>query len=322
MSDLRIRDLSNVVTAAKADWLPGTTWLGFTPPSSEPHAVAQCEATICRQMKDGYVLEYVTHSIDLPNQGFDDDPEYLEVTKEHPKLAGCLIAVHRLRPTMRPLREVLGENEFEHLQDMWAQEGKRRRWSVAFPIVESFEIQGKPQAKEVLGSVAYERLFRHSSGTLRPLNDDERRLIADLVIVPTTAMNAWIAIEDEIRMAEASAIPDALLRNINRDLSASAMEGATEERKAKIRRRAAWLANRFAIERRKAGTLFCDKCSFDPTEYVVGTSIKPRSLLDVHHLHPLDEGKRRTWLKDFALLCPTCHRFEHLSMPLPNRRRR
>jgi hypothetical protein len=32
-------------------------------------------------MKDGYVLEYVTHSIDLPNQGFDDDPEYLEVAK-------------------------------------------------------------------------------------------------------------------------------------------------------------------------------------------------------------------------------------------------
>ena len=57
MSDLRIKDLSNPVTAAKADWLPGTTWLGFTPSSSEPHAASQCEATICRQMKDGYVLE-------------------------------------------------------------------------------------------------------------------------------------------------------------------------------------------------------------------------------------------------------------------------
>jgi 5-methylcytosine-specific restriction protein A len=61
--------------------------------------------------------------------GFDNDPEYLEVAKEHPKLAGCLIAVHRLRPTMCPLREILGDNEFEHLQDMWSQEGKRRRWS-------------------------------------------------------------------------------------------------------------------------------------------------------------------------------------------------
>jgi hypothetical protein len=75
-------------------------------------------------MKDGYVIEYITHSIDHPNGGFESDPEYLDVANEHPKLAGRLIAVHRLRPTMRPLREVLGDKEFEHLQDMWAQEGK------------------------------------------------------------------------------------------------------------------------------------------------------------------------------------------------------
>jgi 5-methylcytosine-specific restriction enzyme A len=155
--------LRATVTAAKADWLPGTTWLGFTPSSSEPHAASQCDATICRQMKDGYVVEYVTHSIDHPNRGFEGDPEYLDVANEHPKLAGCLIAVHRLRPTMRPLREIIGDTEFEHLQDMWAQEGKRRRWSVAFPIIESFEIEGKPLATEVLSSVPYKRLFQHPS---------------------------------------------------------------------------------------------------------------------------------------------------------------
>jgi 5-methylcytosine-specific restriction enzyme A len=209
---------------------------------------------------------------------------------------------------MRPLNEIIGDSEFERLQDMWAQGGKRRRWSVAFPIVESFEIEGKPPAAHVLSSAAYKRLFQHPSGTLRPLNDEEREMIADLVLVPGNAINAWIAIEDEILMAEASAIPAGLMRDINWDLSVSAMEGMTEERKAKIRQRAAWLANRFASERRKAGTLFCDKCSFDPGERVAGTSLKPR----VHHVHPLDEGKRRTWLQDFALLCPTCHRFEHL----------
>jgi 5-methylcytosine-specific restriction protein A len=312
VTNLRVKDLDSPVTAAKADWLPGTTWLGFTPSSSEPHAAARCEATICSQMRDGYVLEYVTHSIDPPNHGFENDPDYLEVANEHPKLAGRLIGVHRLRPTMRPLNEIIGHMEFERLQDMWAQGGKRRRWSVAFPIVESFEIEGKPPAADVLSSGAYKRLFQHPSGTLRPLNDEERAMIADLVLVPGNAINAWIAIEDEILMAEASAITAALVRDINWDLSVSTMEGMTEERKAKIRQRAAWLANRFASERRKAGTLFCDNCSFDPGERVAGTSLKPRSLLDVHHLHPLDEGKRRTWLKDFALLCPTCHRFEHL----------
>jgi 5-methylcytosine-specific restriction protein A len=212
VSEVRIRDLTDPVTAAKADWLPGTTWIGFTPSSSEPHAASQCEATIYRQMKDGYVLEYVTHSIEHPNRGFEGDPEYLHVANEHPKLAGRLIAVHRLRPTMRPSPEILGHKEFDHLQDMWAQDGKRRRWSVAFPIIESFEIEGKPPATEVLSPVAYKRLFQHSSGTLRPLNDEERGMIADLVLVPKNAINAWIAIEDEIRMAEGSLIPDDLVR--------------------------------------------------------------------------------------------------------------
>ena len=165
--DMRIKNLTNPVTAAKADWLPGTTWLGFTPPSSEPHAASQCEATSCRQMKDGCVLEYITHSIDPPNRGFEDDPEYLDAANEHPKLAGRLVAVHRLRPTMRPLRQILGATEFERLQDMWAQQGRRRRWSVAFSIIESFEIQGRPPATEVLSPVAYKRLFQHSSATLR-----------------------------------------------------------------------------------------------------------------------------------------------------------
>ena len=73
-------------------------------------------------------------------------------------------------------------------------------------------------------------------------------MIADLSLVPKNATNARIAIEDEIRMAEGSDIPDDLVTDINRDLSMSAMEGMTEERKAKVRRRAAWLANRFASD--------------------------------------------------------------------------
>lgn len=314
MPKLIVKELPCPVTAAKADWLPGTTWLGFTPPSSEPHAASQCEATICRQMADGYVLEYITYSIDTPNPGFEDDPEYLDVAKQHPELAGRLVAIHRLRPTMRPLRELVGDEEFQRIQDMWAQAGKRRRWSVAFPIVESFDIEGKPIATNVFTPGAYKRLFQHSSGTLRPLNDEERGMIDELVLLPKEATNAWIAVEDEIRMAEGSSIPKSVVKSIDGDLAGSAMEGVAEDRRAKIRLRAAWLANRFATERRKAGTFFCDKCGFDPTARVLGTSVSARSLLDVHHLNPLDEGKRRTWLKDFSLLCPTCHRFEHRLM--------
>ena len=73
----------------------------------------------------------------------------------------------------------------------------------------------------------------------------------------------------------------------------------------------AWIAHKFVMHRQRTGTLTCDKCPFDPAALVNGTGVRPRTLLDVHHLHPLEEGRRVTTLADFALLCPTCHRFEH-----------
>lgn len=84
-----------------------------------------------------------------------------------------------------------------------------------------------------------------------------------------------------------------------------------EERRAKVRKRAAWLAQKFVLKRRRANTLHCDECRFDPSEVSGIEGINPRSLLGVHHIHPLDEGLRYTTIKDFALLCPTCHRVEH-----------
>jgi 5-methylcytosine-specific restriction protein A len=89
------------------------------------------------------------------------------------------------------------------------------------------------------------------------------------------------------------------------------MEGISEERRAQFRRRAAWLAHKFVKARQAAGTLVCDKCPFDPATLIAGTAVRPRQLLDVHHLYPMAEGVRVTTVADFALLCPTCHRFEH-----------
>jgi 5-methylcytosine-specific restriction enzyme A len=39
---MQIRDLPAPVTAAKADWLPGTYWLGFTPNNGSGAAREQC----------------------------------------------------------------------------------------------------------------------------------------------------------------------------------------------------------------------------------------------------------------------------------------
>ncbi len=78
----------------------------------------------------------------------------------------------------------------------------------------------------------------------------------------------------------------------------------TEEQRSGIRLRAAWLAHDFVKGRQRTSTFTCDECGFDPIARTNGTPVRPRSLLDVHHLHPLEEGIRVTTLADFALLCP------------------
>lgn len=308
---MRIKDLPAPVTAAKADWLPGTHWIGFTPRDGSTQAREQRRAAINNQIDGGYVIEYVTLKFDDPNPGFESDPRYLADKATHSEVAGKFIAVHRLRPTARPLRDILGDEEFEQLQNMWADGDKRYRWSVAFPIIESYALTPHRYANEVLSPEAMTRVFGHPSGTLRPLNEDERRQIAELEIEPRPTVNLWIGIEDEAKMAAQSQINPDTIKLINGDLSLAALEGMTEERKAMIRTRATWLADRFIRKRARSGSLFCDNCGLDPSSKVVGTSVKIRSLLDVHHMNPLEEGLRRTTEADFCLLCPNCHRFMH-----------
>jgi 5-methylcytosine-specific restriction protein A len=199
---------------------------------------------------------------------------------------------------------------------MWARDANRCRWSVAFPIIESYDIENRPDAADVFGPADYRRLFAHPSTLLRPLSDEDRAKLAALLITSRPALNAWVGIEDEAVMAAGSEISEKLQRDIDRDLAASAMEGLTEEQRSKVRRRAAWLADRFLKQRRRTGTLTCDECAFDPATRVAGTRIQPRTLLDVHHRNPLAEGQRYTTTLDFELLCPTCHRFKHAVMRL------
>lgn len=61
----------------------------------------------------------------------------------------------------------------------------------------------------------------------------------------------------------------------------------------------------------RSGKLFCDNCKFDPKTKIGDTAVKARSLLDVHHMNPLEEATRYTTETDFCLACPNCHRFMH-----------
>ncbi|MDP3870421.1 HNH endonuclease [Phenylobacterium sp.] len=306
-----VRDLPAPVTASKADWLPGATWLGFTPSDGSLQARARCQATIKKQFGSGYVLEYITANFGQPNPGFEADVDYLREREEHRHIGGRLLAIHRLQPNFKPLRDLIGSEEYARIQDMWSQGADRIRWSVAFPIVETFEIEGRPSAREVFGEAGYRRLYAHPSKTLRPLKDEERHLLGELSIIRREVRNAWIAVEDEFAAADRSEIDPKTLTDIGDDLSDQALEGFTAEQWAKIRRRAAWLAEGFVRRRREAGTLSCDHCRLDPVSLIGQHNITPRSLLDVHHKHPISLGTRYSRIADFALLCPTCHRLEH-----------
>lgn len=310
---MKIGDLKKPVTAAKSNWTPTGTWMGFTPEDGDLKSRNTCQSTIQRQFGSGYVLEYITASYGAPNKGFETHPNYLAHKEEHAKVSGKLLAIHRLYTTSKPLEKIIPAEEFEALQDMWAEGDKRHRWAVAFPVVETYKIVGQPYASEVFGS-RFKRFSGHPSATLRPLVDEDRALLAELEIERVATVNSWVALDDEYEKAERSEIDPRTDRLIDDDLKQNALEGFTEEVKAKIRRRAKWLADLFARKRQKAKTLFCDDCGFDPVKVIDCTVVKARSLLDVHHLHPLHEGQRVTSMEDFALLCPTCHRVEHARM--------
>jgi 5-methylcytosine-specific restriction enzyme A len=307
-----VRDLPERVTASKSDWLAGTTWIGFTPTDGSLTARNKCQSTIQRQFGSGYVIEYITEKFGEPNAGFENDPTYLAERDAHKALAGRFIAVHKLRATARGLIQILGVQDFERLQDMWAQDSHRQRWSVAFPIIESYRVVDRPKAKNILGEESYLRLYAHSSATLRPLNDTERAAISDLEIERVDTANAWIGIEDEFELAERSAIDSRVKNAIAADMWDGALEGIPAERRLRLRTRAAWIADTFLKTRFRNNTLRCDHCGFDPARFFDPQIIKLRSLLDVHHKCPVQEGVRYTTVQDFELLCPTCHRIEHV----------
>jgi hypothetical protein len=67
---MKIRDLPDPVMAAKADWLAGTRWIGFTPKDDSLNAREHCHAAINGQFRGGYVIEYITLTFGEVNPDF------------------------------------------------------------------------------------------------------------------------------------------------------------------------------------------------------------------------------------------------------------
>ena len=66
---------------------------------------------------------------------------------------------------------------------MWARMGTVAGGLVAFPIIESYEIENLPDASDVLGRTSYQRLFAHPSTLLRPLTDEDRTELDNLTFI-------------------------------------------------------------------------------------------------------------------------------------------
>ena len=103
-----MRDLKSPITAIKLDWVAATTWMGFTPSSDDTKGRNQCTSSVLRQYGNGYVIEYITVSLQKPNSGHETDEIYLKDKAEHQENAGRFTAIHRLKTSSRPLWQILG----------------------------------------------------------------------------------------------------------------------------------------------------------------------------------------------------------------------
>src|SRR5262249_46453775 len=196
---------------------------------------------------------------------------------------------------------IIGEKQYKRTQDMWAKEGQRWRWAVAFPIVESYIIIDEPKARDVFGEKLYQRLYQHPARILRPLSNAERAVISGLKIRHIEAPN----IKFEIRHNEAVSERNRIDQNVAEDFG-RVLEGLTVEQQVKRRSREASLRLEFLNSR--AATMHCDSCEWNPAKQPDLCGLTARSLFDVHHKRPLADGVRDTTLRDLSLLCPRCHR--------------
>lgn len=57
----------------------------------------------------------------------------------------------------------------------------------------------------------------------------------------------------------------------------------------------------------------CEECGYRPADDPQVPKGKERGMLDVHHLESIAAGERETTLADVIVLCPRCHRREHLA---------
>lgn len=179
---------------------------------------------------------------------------------------------------------------------------KLARWPVAVVTFEVYRIEGEPRLIEDLQ-------FPHRQ-ILANAYDGVRRDEAEIRRLWETIKNRAVSRRVDIALPMGFRDPGKVMQfwTAYPKVLATSAEGKKIWKAQSIAERdknlvlAVKEANRDANE----GKLLCQACDF---------SHENRSLFDAHHLFPLALGIRESRLDDFAVLCPSCHRWAHVFGP-------
>ena len=94
---MRVADLPLAVKAAKSNWVPADRSLDFTPTDGTLNARETCRSAVARQAHESYVVEYISRTIEKPNPGYEQSPEYLQEMERRAGLGGKLIRSYQGR---------------------------------------------------------------------------------------------------------------------------------------------------------------------------------------------------------------------------------
>jgi 5-methylcytosine-specific restriction endonuclease McrA len=128
------------------------------------------------------------------------------------------------------------------------------------------------------------------------------------------AVNLHDALQDvpvqSVVLDRAHELPDSLMRDLR--WREGTLRSYTVGVPSRDRRAAdAALARNWA----RYGTYTCTGCGYQPAHDPRVPAAGIRQMLDVHHVHLVSEGERDTGVEDLLVLCPLCHRREHVASP-------
>lgn len=176
------------------------------------------------------------------------------------------------------------------------------QWPVSVVLSEVHSIEGQPRLMEDLG-FADRRILANAYDGIIHRDEDMQALwsvIRDLKVERRRDLPPIPGFRDPGRLTLVGSIIPRLL--------ASSEEGKRILRECiSIERSSALVkAAKTANRERHGGVIVCEGCDF---------TSDTRAMFDAHHLDPIHAGVRVSTIDDFAVLCPTCHRWTHEMAP-------